>query len=383
MTSISQSDGWLDRPAATSLPEDLVQEHARLTLHLLGFDPRVGAYDRASDRVAASTPAAEAGVVGVGIGRVAPTLLRSFAHLLLRGEDVRGPFDENRFALLVYITSRLARQEVPARAGRYPVTTILTGEIVAAQAPPAAAPAAALGGLSVSHAAGSTGTIGCVAIDDLTQKLCILGNNHVLARINSCSAGDLILHPGLDDGGTPSTDRLGSLERWQPLLFGAGQLNEVDAALACLDDDRLARYDPAAIHQIGAVTGAVDIEQLSGAGIGLRVQKTGRTTGHTRGVVESIRTALSPVRYRDGARASFVNQIVVAPPGPWLLRLLRLWTRHPFALRGDSGALVLDEYRRAVGLVFAAARPGRAFVNPIGSVMRALSITLPVPQWQP
>jgi len=42
---------------------------------------------------------------------------------------------------------------------------------------------------------------------------------------------------------------------------------------------------------------------------------------------------------------------------------------------GDSGSLVVDDRRRAVGLLFAGG-PTTTLINPIGAVMQALEIVI-------
>jgi hypothetical protein len=93
------------------------------------------------------------------------------------------------------------------------------------------------------------------------------------------------------------------------------------------------------------------------ASLGLRVRKSGRTTGVTRGRVTGL-DAVVEVEYR-GRTAIFRGQIVsdIASRG------------------GDSGSLVVDEQGRAVGLLFAGGLT-TTLINPIGAVAELLDVSI-------
>ena len=69
-------------------------------------------------------------------------------------------------------------------------------------------------------------------------------------------------------------------------------------------------------------------------------------------------------------RFSFENQIEVEGTGP-----------SPFSRGGDSGSLVVNTQRRAIGLLFAGSTTGGSngkgltYVNPIGDVLSSLDAT--------
>jgi hypothetical protein len=58
------------------------------------------------------------------------------------------------------------------------------------------------------------------------------------------------------------------------------------------------------------------------------------------------------------------------------LFLVRALGREPFALAGDSGAVVADGLNRAVGLLWGTRVNGDAVVTPIEPVLFAMNITL-------
>lgn len=192
---------------------------------------------------------------------------------------------------------------------------------------------------------GESGTIGyfCTPRRRFTRRaeVHLLSNSHVFADLRKARAddADLIVQPspGEPEGGRP----IGTLRHYAPLKFeedGAGEPNHVDAAVARLWGPQA--HKPV-IPLIGAVCGHVekkDVEVWEG------VRKFGRTTGYTEGRVYSIYMDLW-VRYdRTGRRAFFRDQILVEPAAE---------VCEKFVSKGDSGSLLVDAERRALGLVFA------------------------------
>src|SRR5262245_45983580 len=85
-------------------------------------------------------------------------------------------------------------------------------------------------GVSISPVTVSyAGTLGCFCRDNLSGKLGILSNNHVLADVNSLPIGTPIMQPGARDEGSPDKDAIAELIRFVPIQFG-GFPNRVDAA---------------------------------------------------------------------------------------------------------------------------------------------------------
>ena len=242
-------------------------------------------------------------------------------------------------------------------------------------------------GVSIGHYQSTAGTLGAVVRDRATSEIMILSNNHVLANGSTlqqarAKPGDPILQPGPYDGGT-LLDRIGTLCRYVPLIKSAAKSdcpvasavaaagtrflnlfrqdyelrfyrryrgeNVVDCAAVRLDSPDLVKP---CILEIGEVTG------LTEAHPGMEVQKSGRTTGLTRGVVKSIGTTLQ-VEMREDEKIWFTDQVVADMP----------------SRPGDSGSLVLDQNRRAVGLLFAGSEKLTVF-NRIGSVLERLGVEL-------
>jgi len=209
----------------------------------------------------------------------------------------------------------------------------------------------ALGGVSIGHYKITAGTLGCLVRDKISDQTFILSNNHVLANPNKAKRGNAILQPGPYDGGKKPKDIIAYLERWIEIRFN-NEANLVDAALARPKEYKLVKTE---IMEI-------DIPQgITKAKLGMLIQKSGRTTGHTVGKIKDI-SATVKVNYDDKV-ALFRNQILTTN----------------ISQGGDSGSLVLDMKAKAVGLLFAGSEVV-TIVNPISEVLRALDIELFYPK---
>ncbi|MGB7189279.1 MAG: hypothetical protein WBD10_04030 [Acidobacteriaceae bacterium] len=230
------------------------------------------------------------------------------------------------------------------------------------------------------------GTLGAL-VQDSKKDQYILSNNHVLAESDQGRAGDTIDEPGMiDDGCVPlshagSTLRpVGTLKFVVPL---ATTQTNVDAALASVAPDAV---DPnGSILQFAAPTRPANAgdsiaaappmagngETLTAANLnGLRLAKSGRTTGLTCSAVAAIDLSVKVDYFKDCAETQpyytkiFTGQIGIAGDR--------------FSDSGDSGALVVDASNaQPVGLFFAGGTDGQghglSIANPIGDVLTELS----------
>lgn len=242
-------------------------------------------------------------------------------------------------------------------------------------------------GVSIGHFKITAGTFGALVKDKATGEPLILSNNHVIAngtngRDKRGKVGDPVLQPGPHDGGTMK-DIIGRVERFLPVhrllmsptcpraaaaekcvnavcrlmapayvikvLRQSEQDNLIDAAVAKPVRTNSLRPD---ILGIGPVRG------LAKAEVGMPVVKSGRTTGVTKGVVQAVDVTVQ-VDMGDGEQAVFHDQVIATP----------------MSQGGDSGALVLDDRKRAVGLLFAGSDKTTVF-NKIQHVMDQLSIKI-------
>ncbi len=232
------------------------------------------------------------------------------------------------------------------------------------------------GGVSIAHEKVTAGTLGVLARRTSGEAV-ILSNNHVLANSNDAAKGDRILQPGPYDGGRAedaiaelvdfvpigfSEEELGGLGRTlerilRPFLapigldvrrLPSGKTNLVDAAIARPLAADLVAPD---ILEIGRVAGTAE------AVLGMRVKKSGRTTGLTRGRVTALDASVE-VDY-GGKTARFRGQVV----------------SDILSRGGDSGSLIVDESNHGVGLLFAGGTT-TTILNPIAAVLTALGLTL-------
>ncbi|MEM7346293.1 MAG: trypsin-like serine protease [Chloroflexota bacterium] len=234
-------------------------------------------------------------------------------------------------------------------------------------------------GVSMGHAEVTAGTFGCLVRKN--REVLILSNNHVLANVNQSQLGDPIIQPGRYDGGNLE-DQVATLAGYIPLDFGGEQAscniatttekllnflasnigskhrimaystspgeNLVDAALARPMNP--AQFNPN-ILGIGLPKGVRE------ATLGTNVQKTGRTTGHTRGQIVQIDVTIS-IDY-NGRSATFTNQLMATG----------------MSAGGDSGSAVLDDEGYIVGLLFAGSGSASLF-NPIQTVLDLLNVEI-------
>lgn len=215
-------------------------------------------------------------------------------------------------------------------------------------------------GVSISHFRVNSGTFGAVVKGFFPDGIAILSNNHVIANNTNgldtrAAIGDIILQPGwLYEG--RDNEVIARLAAFSPVLwtpsekYGPGvPINLIDAALAIPLKPFLVTD---IILGLGPVLGVTD------AVIGMRVFKSGASTGVTDGYISQVHAFLV-VRSRldETITALFDDQIISE-------RISR---------PGDSGSLVLDSCGRAVGLLFAASE-NQSFFNPIKYVLKTFNV---------
>ena len=222
-------------------------------------------------------------------------------------------------------------------------------------------------GVSIGHHRTSAGTLGCfvrgLAPGD-GGAVMLLSNNHVLADENLGKPGDPILQVGPEDGGNDPDDRVATLTRMVKLKRAGSNL--VDAAVATLEPG--IEHNAKTLTGLGgALAGVGDPFPEEGAPAG----KVGRTTGTTRGRAVAFGLNNLYVGYASGYYR-FDGQLEFEGDD-----------QGPFGLPGDSGSLIVDADRRAIGLLFAVSDAGitgrevRVFANPLDAVLRELKVELP------
>lgn len=266
------------------------------------------------------------------------------------------------------------------------------------------------GGFSCGHPRITAGTLGAWMKRGSEPSKVILSNNHVLANSNDASPDDFIWQPGPADGGGDS-DAIARLEEFVRIRFGDGsddngakknsaiaQLwwglwttlanvpasllgcpyravvvdprkrpaiaegivsqsldqpfpNLVDAALARQSGGNVADES---IFRIGRPSGFRDLQ------LGDLVEKSGRTTGHTVGIVERVESTAS-VSYGSEGIAEFEDQFII-----------REVDGGEFSSGGDSGSVLIVDGMIG-GLLFAGGG-GITIANRISHVVSLLGI---------
>jgi len=195
------------------------------------------------------------------------------------------------------------------------------------------------------------GTLGALVVRD--GVLCILSNNHVLARSGSASSGEDTLQPGLVDTNCSGTNS-NIVGDFAGNLVPLG--TNVDAALS------IARAN---VDSSGAILDiGVPCSNPQTATVGMPVRKSGRTTGFTTGSVTSVNTSVQ-IQYQKGCNqgkkfnVTYTNQIVTGA----------------MSAGGDSGSVLYsnnDGTPNPVGLLYAGSSSTTIY-NPIQDVVNAFT----------
>lgn len=237
-------------------------------------------------------------------------------------------------------------------------------------------------GVSVGHFKITAGTFGCMVRDQASNARLMLSNNHVLANSNNAQLGDPVLQPGPADGGQVDNDIVARLERFAPISFSeeppscqiasgvAGLINQVARLLGSQHRLIPIRQDPQAMNQVDAAVAKpvegvelsdeiLDIGVIGGVTptkLGMRVRKSGRSTGFTTGTI-TVMDATVDVNYGD-RMARFDSQLISTS----------------MSAPGDSGSLlVAEDSLLAVGLLYAGSDQVTIY-NPIQIVLDRLKV---------
>jgi hypothetical protein len=214
-------------------------------------------------------------------------------------------------------------------------------------------------GLSVAHPGVSAGTLG--GFVRVGGRLAILSNNHVLAASDAAAVGDPVLQPGPADGGDPAADRVATLTAFE--RFTADRANRVDAAVATVDAE--VPLEPGRLPGGPLAADPVEVDDVEPDE---RVEKVGRTTGHTVGRVSAVEVDGVAVQYDQGVY-TFDDQIEIDG------------VAGAFSAGGDSGSVIWRSADRApLGLLFAGSETGGrvgggvTFANPLATVLSVLDL---------
>jgi hypothetical protein len=226
-----------------------------------------------------------------------------------------------------------------------------------------------------------SGTLGSL-IQDSGGHQFLLSNNHVLARSDHGTVGDIIVQPGLiDNNCTPNGDgagttRVASLAGWLAL---SSKATNADAAIAQVDSGAVSTTG--SILELGTRQGdgslgaaPPGISSTGGKGeaaaLNRVVAKSGRTTGLTCATVSALNLDVTVDYYLNCAETkpyltkTYTNQLAISG--------------NQFSDAGDSGSLVVDAANaEPVGLFFAggmdASGVSEGVANPAPDVLSELS----------
>jgi len=214
-------------------------------------------------------------------------------------------------------------------------------------------------GLSMAHSGVTAGTLG--GFVRVGGRLAVLSNNHVLAASDGASLGDPALQPGPADGGVEA-DRVATLAAFVR-LSGDGNPVLVDAAVAVLDAE--VPVEPGRLPGGPLAGEALPVDEVDPDE---RVEKVGRTTGHTHGRVTAVEVDGVAVQYGDVVH-TFDDQIEIEG------------LTGSFSAGGDSGSVIWRSSDRApLGLLFAGSETGGSngggvtFANPMATVLSILDL---------
>jgi hypothetical protein len=300
--------------------------------------------------LAADGPAGLGNIIGAGIG-----------------EKLVDSMPTGELAVKVFVREKLNPHQVaadalvPASIGGVQTDVDPIGDVSAQMFTARLRPAP--GGVSIGNCQRvMAGTLGCLVRRG--TQLFILSNNHVIALVNTSPLNTALPQPGRLDGGVCNADVIARLTQFIPIDFTAGQCNFVDAAIGrtspALVDRRILR--PGGARQpLVAPTVQPALNML--------VQKSGRTTQYTRGIIDVVNVTVNVGYDPLGGVARFCRQFRI-----------RAITGGDFSRRGDSGSLVTTfPGNRPVGLLFAGGAAGGlsvTFCNPINAVLTALGVQI-------
>jgi hypothetical protein len=230
------------------------------------------------------------------------------------------------------------------------------------------------------------GTLGSM-VQNSSGTQYILSCNHVLARSDQASVGEMIVQPGLIDAGCyPSGDGgtetdVGSLTAWLPL---SSSTTNADAAIAEVST-ALAVNNTGAIMELGVpqangtlAAAPPGISSTGGKGengtINMSVAKSGRTTGLTCANITAVSATVEVGYYTNCAETepyltkTYTDQIEIEG--------------NQFSDAGDSGSLVVDSSdAEPVGLFFAGGvtntNVSEGIANPVTTVLAELNALPP------
>lgn len=209
----------------------------------------------------------------------------------------------------------------------------------------------ALGGYSAGPpSVNYIGSLGCL-VTDFTNYY-ILGNNHIFANSNLLPLRTPILQPAPSDNKTTSDNIIAELYKFIPIDLSPYTIhninNTVDCALGKISNQSIVSSK---IAFIGSPRG------LTAPKLNLKVQKVGCISELTTGKITDLNGTFE-MNFHDQF-IIFKNQIITTP----------------MATNGDSGAVLLDKNRYALGLLMSG-NDSMCIYNNLELVLNQLNVKL-------
>ena len=264
----------------------------------------------------------------------------------------RGKIVKGELCFRVYVSKKLPEVQlkpqhvIPKLMGNVPTDIVEIGVVRALSIDKTKKHRPAPAGVSIGHFSITAGTLGWFANDKEDGETVIVSNNHVLAAENNGKKDDVILQPGAYDGGVLA-DAIAKLKRFVPLKFSEytcpyrNALLKLKKAFLGEAENRVDIACASPINVDDVKLEIVDIGKVKGKrapNVGEEVQKSGRTSCHTKGGKIADVSWNGYVQYSRGT-CFFVDQVLIQKTG--------------FSSGGDSGSLILDMDNNAVAWLFA------------------------------
>jgi len=225
------------------------------------------------------------------------------------------------------------------------------------------------------------GTLG--ALVQKNNKLYGLSANHVTGCCSNALPGSPILFPGILDVRPGIEDPVTIGHHYLGLSMTPGNPQGVENTSKNFDAAIFSLRDPKYMTSFqGSFYDTPDLVETSDNLEDMDVEKVGRTTGHTKGFIESLILGYQPLNYKLRCFVSATESIpfegIVYYKPTYLVRSEP--EQGYFAQEGDSGAIVVscqtsNETRKAIGLIIGGEGDG-ALIQPLDPILKAFDATL-------
>lgn len=225
----------------------------------------------------------------------------------------------------------------------------------------------------------SAGTMGALVRDRASGDLMGLTCNHVTGGCNNTPPGMPVVSPGVLDV-TAQTDQIRMIGRHARVL----PLRQGQAHVVTDHNTDVALFTIARQEWVSSSQGEhYDTpEEIAAPEIGLAVEKVGRTTGHTTGILRDAMETDLLIPYKHTTYLNPDTQVTFQGVCYFADVKVVRGASGVFAAAGDSGSLVVTQggpgnRRKAVGLLIGAgARTGFGYILPLQQILTRLDVQL-------